>query len=57
MADAESIKGRLTEERIPKALWPRIGKVNTPPPKGGGFGLRLKSAISAKADVSLLRQA
>jgi DNA-binding NtrC family response regulator len=35
----------------------RIGKVNAPPPKGGGFGLRLKSAISAKADVSLLKQA
>jgi hypothetical protein len=27
MADAESIKGRLKEERIPKALWPRIGKI------------------------------
>jgi hypothetical protein len=33
------------------------GAVNAPPPKGGGFGLRLKSAISAKADVSLLKQA
>jgi hypothetical protein len=27
MADAESIKRRLKEERIPKALWPRTGKI------------------------------
>jgi len=37
-------------------LWFQI-PVNAPPPKGGGFGLRLKSAISAKADVPLLKQA
>ena len=34
-----------------------LQSMNAPPPKGGGFGLRLKSAISAKADVSLLKQA
>ncbi len=29
-----------------------VGRVNTPPPKGGGFILRLKSAIPAEAGLS-----
>ena len=39
-----------------KAALDTVVAVNAPPPKGGGFGLRLKSAISAKADVPLLKQ-
>jgi hypothetical protein len=30
-------------------------KLNTPPPEGGGIGLRLKPAFSAKADVAPAR--
>ncbi|MFQ5642044.1 MAG: hypothetical protein ACE5IR_29075, partial [bacterium] len=41
-----------TTRKVPQKYIKNAQKVNTPPPKGGGFVLRLKSAIPAKAGLA-----